>query len=60
MTPDDDPLWYDRTEPDEPDGFVAQILIAVLVAVELVIMLTTALFRTLRRGVFLAFHDVKP
>ena len=60
MIPDEDPLWYDREEPDEAPGLTVRILIATMVAIEIVIMLTTAISRTLRIGVVSAFRDVKP
>lgn len=60
MTPDDDPLWYDRAEPDEPLGPTVWILMGTFALAVFVRNLAKTLVRTLRGGIGTAFHDVKP
>ena len=60
MIPDDDPLWYDRAEPDEAPGFAVWMLAGTFAVGEFASRMARSLSRTLRRGVFLAFRDVKP
>ena len=62
MNPDDDPPSQDDAEGDwldEPMTLIGRIVIGVLITVEITWMLTVALFRSLRRSVFVAFKDVK-
>ena len=60
MIPDDDPLWYDRAEPDEPLGPTVWILMGAFVVGEFAYKLATGYLRTLRVGIVMAFRDVKP
>lgn len=59
MTPDDDPLWYDRVEPDEPLGPTVWILMGAFGMVDLVRASTKTLIRTIRGRVAAAFNDAK-
>lgn len=59
MIPDDDPLWYDRAERDEPLGPTVWILMGAFAVFEFVSASTTSLFRTVRVGIATAFRDVK-
>ena len=60
MIQDDDPLWYDRAEPDEPAGFMVQVLAGAFTVGEVAYKLATAYLRRLRVGIAIAFRDVKP
>ena len=60
MIPDDDPLWYDRAELDEPVGLPIQVLAGAFAVGEVAYKLATAYLRTVRSGIAIAFRDVKP
>ena len=57
MPAGDDPLWYDREEPEEPLGLFAIMLLFVFVAYDFIYAVSVTLFRLVRIGVALAFRD---
>nr|WP_254803866.1 hypothetical protein [Methylobacterium sp.]USU34645.1 hypothetical protein NG677_24005 [Methylobacterium sp.] len=57
MSPDDDPLWYDRAEPDEPLGFLAMVLIGTFAVLEFLWAGSAALARLLKGGAAVALRD---
>ncbi|WP_264045180.1 hypothetical protein [Methylobacterium flocculans] len=59
MAAGDDPLWYDREEPEEPLGLFALMLLAVFVVYDFTYAGFVTLFRVVRTGVTLAFRDTK-
>jgi hypothetical protein len=60
MTQDDDPLWYDRAEPDEPLNIFTMTLISAFAVGEFFYVGVMSLYRTCRGGVAVAFRDVRP
>lgn len=60
MSPDEDPLWYDRAEPDEPLGLFAMVLIGAFAVLEFGCVGMVALFRLLKGGIALALRDARP
>ena len=60
MPPDEDPLWYDRSEPDEPLGIFAMVLIGTFAVLEFLCLGVVALFHLLKGGIAVALRDAKP
>lgn len=60
MTQDDDPLWYDHAEPDEPLNLFAMMLIGTLAMAEFFYVGVMSLYRIFRGGAVVAFRDIKP
>jgi hypothetical protein len=60
MTPDDDPLWYDHAEPDEPLNTFTIILIGMFAVAEFFYVGIMFLYCIFRGGVGVAFRDIKP
>lgn len=57
MTPDDDPLWYDRAEPDEPLNIFSVMLIGGFAVAEFFYVGVALVLRILKGGATAAFRD---
>lgn len=60
MKENDDPLWYDRAEPDEPANLFAMILVGSFAVTELAYKGMSSVLRALVGGAAAAFRDVRP
>lgn len=60
MTPDEDALWYDKSEPDEPLNIYTIVLLNAFVVVEFICVGITEVCRIVRGGTVLAFRDAQP
>lgn len=58
MSPNDDPLWYDRVEPDEPLNAFAVALISIFAVAEFICVGFAGLYRLLKGGAKVAFQDI--
>jgi hypothetical protein len=59
MMTDDDPLWYDREEPDEPLGWFEILLLGCFAVGEFIYRSVAIIGHFLRKGIIFAFRDVQ-
>jgi len=56
---DDDPLWYDREEPEEPLGWFEIVLLGCFAVGECIYRGAANASRILRMAIIFAFRDVR-
>lgn len=59
MNPDQDPLWYDREEADEPMGGASLLISLIVIALERIIFLPGEFWLNVKLGTIATFKDVK-
>lgn len=59
MNPDQDPLWYDREEADEPMGGGSLLISLIVIALERIIFLPGEFWLNVKLGTIATFKDVK-
>lgn len=58
MAAEQDPLWYDREEADEPLEPVSLVMSLAIIALERIVFFPVRLWRDLKLGTIAAFKDV--
>lgn len=59
MNPDQDPLWYDQEEADEPMGASSLFISLVVIALERIIFAPGEFWLNVKLGTIATFKDVK-
>lgn len=59
MTPENEPLWYDHAEPEEPLDIYARILIGTFAVGEFLCVGLVGVWQIFKGGAVMAFRDLK-